>query len=259
MNPFYFEAAGTPLYAVYHAPEGVGRGEGIVVSQPLGHEYYRCYRSLQVLCSELADGGYHVLRFDFANTGNSADSDKLDFETWVDNIAHAVRELADISGVATISLIGCRLGAAASLHLGDRVPPLKHLVLWDPIVDGASFLPSLDRMHEQVCEAHPGGRSGAPALLAASSDERVGLHLTPALRTSIGAIEPASLALPRAGVMTIVSTNETPGHLSGILDRSKNTRVINVISDCGWDDARRFTEGLSPGKALDAMRKVFLT
>ncbi len=258
MNPFYFDSAGTPLYAVYHSPEGVGRGEGIVVSQPLGNEYYRCYRSLQVLCSELADRGYHVLRFDFANTGNSADTDTLDFDTWVGNISHAVRELADISGVDAISVIGCRLGAAASLHLGDSVPSLKHLVLWDPVLDGGSFLESLDTLHAQVCRAHPGGQAGAPALLDASSNERVGLQLTPALRATIGAIEPTSFAIPRSGHVTIVATREAPLRLSEVFANADNTDVLNVISDCGWCDAGRFTEGLSPAEALEALRKVFL-
>lgn len=243
---------------MYHSPEGVGRGEGIVVCQPLGHEYYRCYRSLQVLCTELADGGYHVLRFDFANTGNSAETGTLEFDTWVSNIAHAVRELAGIAGTETMSVIGCRLGAAASLQLGNSVQPLKHLVLWDPVLDGASFLQSLDTLHQQVCEAHPGGRAGAPALVSASINERVGLQLTTALRNTIGAIEPASLAIPRSGHVTVVATNEAPARLSETFANAENTDVINVDSDCGWNDAGRFTEGLSPGDALDVLRKVFL-
>lgn len=246
------------MFAVYHSPEGAPRGEGIVVCQPLGHEYFRCYRTLQVLCAELAQGGYHVLRFDFSNTGNSADADSLEFSTWVNDVARAVRELTEISGTRSLSLIGARLGATACLNLGSAVQPLKQIVLWDPVLDGASCLASLDRLHEKVCSAHPGGPSGAPELVSASGCERVGLDLPPGLRDSIGVITPPSLAVPAAERLTVVTTLGETESLSGAFAGTVAPNVVQVDSDCGWNDAVRFTEGLAPGEVMTALRAVFL-
>lgn len=262
LNPFFFESSGTPLYAVYHSPKGVARGEGIVVCQPLGHEYFRCYRSIQVLCAELADHGYHVLRFDFTNSGNSgnsADAQAPGFGTWVDDIKQAVQELADICGTSTMSIIGCRIGATASLHLGGDVRLLKHLVVWDPVLDGAVFLQSLDALHDKVCQAHPAGRTAAADLLRASADERMGLELSAALRDDIGAIGPTTLMTPRARQLTAILTQDEPKPLSEVLHTEENIKVAHLDFDCGWNDAGRSTGGRTYGEVMEAIRSVFIS
>lgn len=259
MNPFYLETSGSPLFAVYHAPEGAARGEGIVVCQPLGHEYFRCYRALQVLSSELAAGGYHVLRFDFSNTGNSADAQNLGFDTWVNDVSRAVRELTDVAGITTTSIIGCRLGGTACLQLGERAGSLKRLALWDPVPRGDEYLRAIDSLHEAVCTAHPSGRLDLPALVQASGDERLGLDLPSALRRQITVIEPSRFAVPPLHHLTVVSTGEPPGSLGAGLDGRVNTDRVHVDSDCGWNEPGRFTEGLAPGRVMAALRQVFIS
>jgi pimeloyl-ACP methyl ester carboxylesterase len=97
----------------------------------------------------LAAAGLHVLRFDYSGTGDSeGDSADVSLAQWTRDIATAVEEIRDISGVRRISLVGMRLGAALALRAaGDA--DIRELVLWEPVVSGTEYLNSLDAVERR--------------------------------------------------------------------------------------------------------------
>ncbi len=150
MEAFYFGESKS-LFGVYHAPYAArDRRSGVVICNPLGQEYIRSHRSLRQLAVKLADFGFHVLRFDFFGTGDSAgELEAGNVQHWVQDIAAAVEELKDYSDIQQISMIGLRLGAALSVLCNDAANTIERAVLWDPVVDGEMYLQEVTTFHQQ--------------------------------------------------------------------------------------------------------------
>src|SRR6185503_18450344 len=123
MQPFYFGTSEQQLFGVYHAAEsGSSKRAGVVLCQPVGHEYLRAHRAFRNLAMALAGQGFHVLRFDYFATGDSAgDGEQLSVRQCLSDLATAIDELKDIAGVTKVSLVGLRLGATfAALAASGR-------------------------------------------------------------------------------------------------------------------------------------------
>lgn len=109
-------------------------------------EYELAHPTLRLLARRLASRGYHVLRFDYFGTGDSTgDLADATQELWRIDIETAVDELKDISGVARVSLVGLRYGAALAAQVAARRRDTDRLVLWDPVFDGRGYLAELER------------------------------------------------------------------------------------------------------------------
>ncbi|MCW8193297.1 alpha/beta fold hydrolase [Proteobacteria bacterium 005FR1] len=145
MEVFFFGPTSSQLLGIYHpASSERDRYQGIVMCYPFGQEYMRAHRAFRQLANTLADNGYHVLRFDYRGTGDSAgELQDVSASDWVEDIGFAVQELKDMAGVYGISLLGLRLGALlAGVAAADR-RDLNRLVVWDPVVSGRSHIREL--------------------------------------------------------------------------------------------------------------------
>lgn len=113
MKPFYFGPPSSQLFGAYHAPFPTReRYQGIVLCFPFGQEYMRAHRAFRQLAGSLSQEGFHVLRFDYRGTGDSAgDLTEVNAANWLDDIDYAIRELRDMMGVHKIDLMGLRMGA----------------------------------------------------------------------------------------------------------------------------------------------------
>ena len=120
---------------------------------PFGQEYlwmHRAYRHLAVL---FAKRGLHVLRFDYSGCGDSAgDLDTASVRQWVDDISLAVEEVKESGGVDCVSLVGFRLGASLACLASENRKDIRHLLLWDPVVDGKRHIAELRQMHQTWME-----------------------------------------------------------------------------------------------------------
>ena len=201
VKPFYFGHPEQPLFGVYHEPDARKDVDlGVVLCPPTGHEAQAAYRSLRQLAVHLARAGFHVLRFDYFGTGDSAgESDEVDLERWRSDISVAIGELRDYSGVERISLVGLRVGAALAALAGDPHSPPHALVLWEPVVDGASYLKTLIRNYDEFCVEH-----GLPVGIQDGLQEAFGAALPDALCRQLRELNLAGvgkLAATRALVM----------------------------------------------------------
>jgi alpha/beta superfamily hydrolase len=139
MTPFYFGTRRRRLFGVYDPAHKIGKAaRAAVICHPWGNEQIHAYRTLRQLAARLSQDGFHVLRFDYYGTGDSAgDSGDNDFAGSRSDIETAMAELKDMTGVAKLTLVGLRLGAClAADACAGRAEEIDTLVLWDPLTAG---------------------------------------------------------------------------------------------------------------------------
>jgi pimeloyl-ACP methyl ester carboxylesterase len=142
----YFGSSGRQLLGLYNPPSAASeRDAAVLLCHPAAQEYMRCHWALRQLALRLAGAGFHVFRFDYFGTGDSAGgSEEADLEQWRRDVGEAIEELKDVSGVRRPSLVGLRLGATLAAQTPAR---LKDLVLWEPVVSGPAYLGELRAAH----------------------------------------------------------------------------------------------------------------
>jgi alpha/beta superfamily hydrolase len=151
VNPFYFGSSEKSLFGIYHPPSNEkARRCGIVICQPIGHEYIHGYRALRQLAYQLARAGFPVLRFDYHGCGDSAgDTLEGSLTQWINDIEAAIEEIKSRGPLSKICLIGARVGATLSVLVGSQRADLEAVVLWDPVVNGRHYLDNLIAQHQK--------------------------------------------------------------------------------------------------------------
>ncbi len=157
--PFWLESAAGNNFAWLHLPyEGSSNSTGLVICSPLGYEYTHAHRSVRRLADQLAVHRYPTLRFDLHGMGDSPGDlfaeDLLN--RWIAEISSAIDALRSQSGVSKICLLGIRMGATLAAKVAEHTP-VKHLVLWNPIVTGRRYvreMQALARMAEGFRQDH---------------------------------------------------------------------------------------------------------
>ncbi len=151
ITPFFFgdtTRAGTArkLFGLYHAPsDAKPRPFGVLMCQPGPQEYQLSHRAFMTLSESLARRGFHVLRFDWSGTGDSTgNAEDFSLDDWQKDVSAAAKELRDVSGVDRVAVVGMRLGATLAALECAKSLSLAELVLWDPVVKGASYLNELE-------------------------------------------------------------------------------------------------------------------
>ncbi len=104
----------------------------------------RAHRAFRQLSLSLSKIGFHVLRFDYSGTGDSAgDATAFGMTESVADVGIAIDELRDTADLERVLLLGMRLGGSiAALSTIER-DDVSHLVLWDPVFDGPSYVDEL--------------------------------------------------------------------------------------------------------------------
>ncbi|OAJ51503.1 hypothetical protein A6V36_15880 [Paraburkholderia ginsengiterrae] len=139
MHPVDFGGHFGWLYEPEPRSGEVGKS-GIVICGPLGHEALWLHQTMRSLADRLASQGFAVLRFDYAGTGDSVDTDELvEPSKWTSEAIEAVTFLRQATGAERIALAGFRFGAlvaaqAAPAALVDTV------ALIAPVVSGRLFI-----------------------------------------------------------------------------------------------------------------------
>ena len=136
--------------ACFHTPSPYAGSRGaVVLCNPFGHEQVRCHRAYKILADALCRDGFHVLRFDYFGTGDSAgDGTEVSLAQWQDDLSLAIDELEERSGLRQVMLIGVRLGATLAVLAALKRHDVGELVLWDPVIDGLAYVRQMRLLHE---------------------------------------------------------------------------------------------------------------
>lgn len=212
MSLLLFGETGRQLLGAYHAPSATaGVRGGAVLCPPWGPEYLASHRIYRRLAVRLSESGYHVLRFDYYGTGDSAGArEEGDLETWCADASAAVDELRDMSGCTAITVFGVRLGAVVGWRLTQARSDVHTVVLWDPVVDGRQYVRDLVAAQAEIDRWSLWPRRVRPA--ADGSLDLLGFPLTPAMRQSVEAVAATEFRKPtNARVQVFYSDVLRPG------------------------------------------------
>lgn len=256
MNAFFFGNAKSALFGAYYPAQASAAGDrAVLLCGPAGQEYMRAHRAFHQLAGLLAARGFHVLRFDYTGTGDSAgDETAAGLAQWREDIAIAARELTDISGSAKPALVGLRLGAALALLTAETVA-VERLVLWDPVVRGAAFLDELEALHRASLADRD--RFQAPRTATAPEDEELllGFRFPHALRRDLQGLDLLGRSIPAAEIALLVS-EEAPlyARLHAFLDGGGARVGYHVVPPSHtWDRLDRVESVLMPYPMLKAI------
>ena len=186
LEAFHFGQPSEELYGAYHHPSGSPeRSTGILLCYPLGHEYVWAHRAFRKLAERIAGDGFHVLRFDYYGTGDSAGEPAAgSAEQWRLDICTAADLLRSGSGSRSLCLIGSRLGANLAMDAAAAREDIDSVVLWDPVDDGSAYLRGLFALHSRrLC-----GLSTSPTVDASGSRDVLGYPLSKRVASWIGGI-----------------------------------------------------------------------
>ena len=223
VEPFYFADAKT-LFACCHLPNDANE-EGVVLCYPMGHEYIRTHRLYRQLSHRLANAGFHVLRFDYYATGDSAgDSADTRIERYVQDAVSAIEELRQRFQVKRVYMAGLRLGATVAALAGAEHGGLEGTVLWDPILNGQYSLIEAFKLHKELLrypsEWRPQGERDERPL------ELLGFPMSTAMLKDLERLDLLNAVKPPAPAVLLVDSGNEPGQ-ERLLDslRKIGTRV----------------------------------
>ena len=244
MIPVRILNGGRELVGIYLEPTGPAapRQHAVLLCNPFGQEGIRAHRLYRVMSDRLAAAGYHVLRFDYYGSGDSAGSDEeWDFFGSVGDAQAALMELLRRSHAPEWSAVGLRLGANVALDLARRAPlPPRLLMLIEPVLDGRAYLSGLAASSLEALNRGYGARWPLSArlrqtLLPTPESEALGFFLSPQARAQIETISPGCLQAPAAALRLLVPD---PTAAQRLLDaaglRSDRVDIIDAQSRIDW-------------------------
>lgn len=252
IESFHSGHRGHRIYCSLHRPATrLVRGTGVVLCNPLGHEYYRAHRSYVKLAMQLSQLGFPVMRFDYTGCGDSEGErvhERLD--AWLNDISTAAGLLRESEPVSSIALGGLRFGATLSWLSAQRIDSVNALLLWDPALDGERHIADIERLHARMLkdmERFPRARRRSEC----NEGELVGTEYPPILLREISAISPASLMENSHNNLQFIVADSTEAH-ADLLDARRNSTVYRHATrrDYGWNDIHRIGETIVDPDAL---------
>jgi len=255
MTPRLFGPAARRLFGIFHAPaNGLAPTAAVLLCPPMGQELIRSQRFFRVLSDRLARAGVAVLRFDYHGTGDSpGDEVDGDLAGWQHDVAAAHAELRRLVGNAPVGWCGARLGATLAAQAAHAVAAGPgHLLMWDPVLDGAAYLQALREAHvvalEKTYYIPPRGlRRRLASEPDAFTDGPLGVEMSPRLRRQLRELAPYGVVLsPSHGTTVLAMPGDTVAQAWAEAGRAQGLPVdLAVLAH-----ALEWTEDPQPGNAM---------
>ncbi|MCB9066932.1 MAG: hypothetical protein H6629_03880 [Calditrichae bacterium] len=250
---FYFDSNGKSLLGVYHAPAfSNDRQHGVVLCYPFGQEYVRTHRLFKQMAVRLSRDGYHVLRFDYFGTGDSAgELTDATINIWQENVHNAIEELHDCGDVQSVSLIGLRLGGAIAALAGAASGDVHSIALWDTVSNGETYWQSLETQHQNWLISHL-----VKPQSAGDVREIVGFTISDAFEKSVRQLDLSALQQSPAQHILILSNSENGvSGLENHLQKSgSQVKSQQIPEQQVWQESASLENFLVPNNSLQAIQ-----
>ena len=205
-QPLFLGQGAAARFGLYHAPAATCRG-ALLYLHPWAEEMNKSRRMAALQARALAADGWAVLQLDLHGCGDSAgDFGDASWDSWRADAALGLDWLQTTLGgqlPQAPGLWGLRLGALLALDYAaqpiGRAP--SQLLLWQPVLQGASHLTQFLRLRVAARMLGEGGAdtgtSALRATLAAGTPlEIAGYTLSPDLAAAIDQLDASRLAPP---------------------------------------------------------------
>jgi pimeloyl-ACP methyl ester carboxylesterase len=194
------------------------------------------------------------LRFDYRGTGDSwGTPEEATVEGWLADIRTAVERLgaAETSRLATFGLaLG---GTLAALATCDGLE-VRHLLLWDPIVDGSAYLSGLATAHRDYMVDEMGAAYVDRLPLDGEwPREALGMPITRGLAEGIRGIDLTAVDV-RAEHITVVTTKPLNAEERAWRDRLPDTaRWLEMTTSVPWNSDAALNDAVVPMDVVTAL------
>ena len=242
---YFFKTPFKRLFGCHHWPESSRNKKcAIVLCYPIGQEYIRAHRAFYQLACRLSNSGFHVFRFDYYGTGDSeGDFEEASLEIWIDDIRAAVSQTQERSGVRHVCLVGLRLGAALCMKASSGNPDITSVILWDPALDGNSYLEELGKIHQHFFD-NGESREKSKLLQRSKNDEFLGFPFSANLQKEIIDLNFENfVVVPKLRVLTIFNEEKplVECQLGSFWGRHRNieSKVIKDFREWEFGPVRR--------------------
>jgi pimeloyl-ACP methyl ester carboxylesterase len=217
-----------PLFGLHHRPGGPQRRRvAFLLCQPLGYEALCSYRAFRLIAEQLCGAGFHVLRFDYTGTGNSAD-DALGGASLGEDIDAAIESLKATAGVEQVCLLGLRAGALLAAEASCRRDDICGLALLATPMTGKTLVRELRAFQAMFDGSAPADQGGLRV---------AGFSVAPPAVAELQAIDTAKLRFP-------------PGLPMLLLRREDLSAEVRLAQRCTTEGQRVTSEVLPEYGAL---------
>lgn len=179
-EPFFLKVESGERFCLFYRPNLANPLGTFIFIHPFAEEMNKSRRMIAQQSKAFSENGFAVLQIDLYGCGDSSgEFNEARWEVWKQDIFHAINWIKHQTA-APINLWGLRLGGLLALDLASGAEEFfQHIVLWNPIISGNTFLTQFLRLKV------------ASQLMIKSGKESVG---TGALRNKIMAGETLEIA-----------------------------------------------------------------
>ncbi|MEP7311017.1 MAG: alpha/beta hydrolase [Pseudomonadota bacterium] len=246
------------LGTLHYSPRMRRPSAAVLLCNPFGEEAVRAHRVFRVLATQLERAGYPTMRFDFFGTGDSAGlAEEAGVSQWLQDIEMVASELQRLSGAKHIALVGLRFGAtlAARVTHANGLRPL-HLVLWDPVVEGAAYLRELAAAHGNYMREELGQLlwHGVEVDARGAPSESLGTPISSQLAAEIAASD-LDAGRIHANFITVINTRDSPQMqaLRVQLASVPGLHWSNLVTSDTWNSDSALNNATVPVEVIDAI------
>ncbi len=205
-QPLFLASGAAARFGLYHAPAAPCRGAWLYL-HPFAEEMNKARRMAALQAVALAAQGWAVLQLDLHGCGDSAgDFGEATWDGWRADVALGLDWLQATLGTQlpqAPGLWGLRLGALLAIDYAHRPGGMapSQLLLWQPVLQGASHLTQFLRLKVAAQMLGDGAADGGTAALrqalaAGEALEIAGYALHPALAAALDELDAARLPPP---------------------------------------------------------------
>ena len=179
-EPFFLKVESGERFCLFYRPNLANPLGTFIFIHPFAEEMNKSRRMIAQQSKAFSQNGFAVLQIDLYGCGDSSgEFNEARWEVWKQDIFHAINWIKHQTA-APINLWGLRLGGLLALDLASEAEEsFQHIVLWNPIISGNTFLTQFLRLKV------------VSQLMIKSSNESAG---TGALRNKIMAGETLEIA-----------------------------------------------------------------
>jgi exosortase A-associated hydrolase 2 len=223
INPFFLDGTQGRLFALEVAPERGLADLGVLFCAPFAEELNRTRRAVQLAARRMAALGCRVLLLDLYGTGDSdGEFAEASWQGWRADLEAGIARLSR-SGSSRLALWGVRLGAAMALEVAAS-RPLEHVLLWQPVANGALFLNQFLRLRIAADMLAADGASSVDALraefAAGASVEIAGYTISPDIARALDAVDLARFAGARLPIVDWLEGVAAPDRPMSVASRT---------------------------------------
>lgn len=267
MKPVVFGSDERRLFGLYHPPQkAVERQVSVLMCYPFGHEATRIHRLYRVLAERLSRQNIAVFRFDYYGAGDSGGDDtEGEMEGWTDDLVLAHEELVRRSRPAAVCWLGSRLGATLGVQASKRVSDLSRLVLWDPIVDGRTYIEELRDRQASTLDLAFYARDKSwyvpnQRRLQTAPTEAMGFGISAELGNQIEQLRGAALQLPETANTVVFADPSNTTVKKWCLEQqaaTQNVRIESLVHPIVWTSDPLANSAIVPSEVTTRMTELF--